>query len=282
MKTMKHGRKKNYSWRIFINVLAIFIAIFLVLPFIWIIITSIQPYMNLASVPPKIRIKDINFDGYKSLLHDEKFIGSLKNTIIVSTISTFAAVGFGILGGYVSASFKFKGKNLFLISTMSMQMAPGIVLLIPIFIIIRYLNLFDSFTGLIMTFTIFLAPIAIWMLKGFFQEIPREINESAIVEGCTRLQILFKIILPLTSSGIIATSIFCFISAWCEFLIPLILSMTQTYSLTMYAANFGGLYQQDYVGAASVSVLSSLPTILLAIFFRKYIVQGLLEGAVKG
>ena len=126
-----------------------------------------------------------------------------------------------------------------------------------------------------------MAPLAIWMLIGFFREIPRELEEAARIDGCTRLSALFYVIIPLTNTGILATFIFCFISSWNELMIPLILAMTKTTTLTMYASAFGGLYEVNYGGAAAVSVLSSLPTVLLALIFNKYVVSGLLEGAVK-
>lgn len=268
--------------RVFLYTIVILMGIFMVAPMLWILITSLQPYINLASLPPKVVLKDLNINVYKDLFNDPKFITSLWNTGIVTLVSTVLTIVFATFTAYAVTSYKFKGKNAILVAVLSLQMAPAIILLIPIFILLGQFSLIDTYFGLIITYTLFMTPLAIWMLKGFFHEIPAEMREAARIDGCTRMGTIIHIIFPLAFSGIFATTIFCFISAWNELLIPLTLSITKTTTLTIYASTFGGLYDTNFAGAAGVSVLSSLPTVILALIFRKYIIKGLLEGAVKG
>lgn len=279
---MKGIRFKQRLNRIFLYIIVVFMGFFMVAPIIWILITSLQPYINLASVPPKIVVKDFNLNAYTELFLNPKFTESLWNTFVVTFISTVFTIIFATFAAYAAASYQYKGKNAILLGVLSLQMAPAIVLLIPMFIILRQFSLIDTFQGLIITYTLFMTPLAIWMLKGFFQEIPAEMREAARIDGCTRLGAIIHIVFPLASAGIFATTIFCFISAWNELLIPLTLTITRTNTLTIFASTFGGLYDTNFAGAAAVSVMSSLPTIILALIFRKYIVKGLLEGAVKG
>ncbi|HHY46952.1 MAG TPA: carbohydrate ABC transporter permease [Firmicutes bacterium] len=278
---MSNYRLRRRLGRVALYICVILMGFFTVAPMVWIVITSLQPYGNLASAPPRVVPKDFNLSLYRELFRDSGFLQSLKNTAIITTVSTVVTVIFGTLAAYAAASYSYRGKNIVLFAVLSLQIAPAIVLLIPIFMLLRRFSLIDTYPGLILIFTLFMTPLAIWMLRGFFQEIPREIEEAARIDGCTRLEAFRYVMVPLASSGLLATFIFCFISAWNELMIPLVLSLTKTTSLTMYASAFGGLYEVNYGGAAAVSVLSSLPTVVLALVFRRYLVRGLLEGAVK-
>lgn len=276
----------NYMVRKKLCRLALYLSVFvigllMVAPLVWMVITSVQPFNNLASVPPKVSFKDINLAFYDELFRDIRFLQSLKNTSIITILSTSLSILIGIFAAYAAAFYSYKGKNVMLFSVLSLQMAPAIALLIPLFMLLKSFNLIDTYLGLTLTLTVFMTPLAIWMLRGFFRDIPRELEEAARIDGCTRFGTLWHIMIPLASSGIFATFIFCFISSWNELLIPLTLSLSKTNTLTLYASAFGGLYEVNYGGAAAVSVLSSLPTVLLALVFRRYLVQGLLEGAVK-
>mgnify|MGYP001270057072 CR=1 FL=1 len=262
--------------------IVIVLFLFMISPIVWIAATSLQPYKNLTSIPPRIEAGDSSFAAYHKLFGDANFLDALGNTVIITTATSVLSIALASLTAFVMAFFTFRYKNGILFLMTSIQMAPAIALLIPLFMLLRALALIDTYLGTIVVMALFITPLAAWMLKSFFQEIPRELLEAARIDGCGRLGAMFRIVLPLGTSGILATFIFCFITSWNELLIPLTVTLARANTLTMYASAFAGSYEIDFAGAAAVSVLSSIPTIVLALLFRKYLVQGLLEGAVRG
>ena len=135
---------------------------------------------------------------------------------------------------------------------------------------------------MVIVFLVFQVPVGIWILRGFFESIPHELYDAARIDGCSRLGAFFRVALPLARPGILTVGIYTFITGWNDLLIPLTMSVYKTTMLTVYASSFGGLYQIDYGGATAVAVLSAIPTILLALIFRKNLVQGLTAGSIKG
>jgi len=255
---------------------------FMAAPIVWIAATSVQPYINLTDVPPRFRVSDITFGAYRKLFEDVNFLKSLRNTVIVTSASSLLTIVLASMSAFAVSFFRFRGKSAILFMMTSLQMAPAIALLIPLFMLLRSFSLIDTYLGTILVMSLFITPLAVWMLKSYYQKIPIELLEAARIDGCSRLGAMVRIVLPLGGTGIFATFIFCFITSWNELLIPLTVSMTKTTTLTMYASALGGMYEVNYAGAAAVSVLSSIPTVALALLFRNYLVQGLLEGAVKG
>jgi multiple sugar transport system permease protein len=255
--------------------------LFMIGPVIWIIITSFQPMSNLMSAPLKVSFSDLTLTYYKELFGDPNFVKSLKNTILITSISTLVVLGISSLGAYAVARFYFPKKELFLFSILGLQLGPAVAFLIPLFIMIRTLRLIDTYLGVILIFVAFVVPIGIWLLRGFFEDIPRELEPAARMDGCSHFGAYFRIILPLAKGGLIATGTFIFISIWGEFLIPLVLTFSKATTLTVFASAFSGLHEVNYGGAAATAVISGIPTIILAIIFRRYLVRGLLEGSVK-
>jgi multiple sugar transport system permease protein len=273
---------KNKIGRILIYVAAVLIIFFLIGPFIWVFITSLQRSDQLMTVPPEVSIKNFNLQYYKQLFSDSNFRLALKNSLVIITLSSLFAMAVASLGGYAVGSFRMKRKGLLLFSVLAVQLTPALALLIPLFMIFNTYRLVDTYAGLVFAFLTFQVPVAIWILRGFFNSIPRELFDSSRIDGCSRFGTFFRIALPLARPGIVAVGIFTFIQGWNDLLIPLILSVFERTMLTVYAASFGGLYDTNYGGAAAVAMLSAMPTIVLAIIFRKQLISGLTAGAVKG
>jgi len=258
------------------------LLVWLLSPFIWTLITSIQPYECLVSVPPKLTLNTFNLEYYRTLFSDKQFVSSLKNSTVVILMATFISMWLTSLGGYAIGTFRVRGLSAIMFALLSIQLAPALALLIPLFVLFKTLNLIDTYTGLVIVFLVFQVPVGIWILKGFFESIPYELYDAARIDGCSRLGAFFKVALPLARPGILAVGIYTFITGWNDLLIPLTMSVYKTTMLTVYASSFGGLYQIDYGGATAVAVLSAIPTILLALIFKKNLVQGLTAGAIKG
>ncbi len=144
------------------------------------------------------------------------------------------------------------------------------------------IHLIDTKFGLTLVFTVFTAPVAMWLMLGFFESVPKELEDAAFIDGCNRMGILCRIVLPLVRPGLVASGIVIFITIWGDLLIPLVLTVSEATTLTVFASSFSGIHEINYSGAAATAVTSALPIVLLTILFRKHLIEGLTEGAVKG
>ena len=260
----------------------IFLALFIISPFLWVLVTSFQKTGYLMSVPPRISFREFNFEFYNQLFDDANFRKALTNSIIVVSLATVFSMAICALGGYAVGTIRMRGKSTLLFGILVVQLAPALAYLIPLYMMLRFLNIVDTYQGLVLVFLVFQVPIGIWILRGFFSSIPIELFDAARIDGCSRFGTFLRVGLPLARPGIVAVGIFNFIQGWNDLLIPLVVTIYKTTMLTTYASAFGGLYNIDYGGATAVAVLSALPTIIVAVIFRKQLIVGLTAGAVKG
>lgn len=260
----------------------IVMMIFFLGPFVWTVITSLQPEDILASKPPRVDFQRFSFQHYWTLFSSPSFISALRTTAVVSLVSTVLVMIIASFGAYAVTRFKFPGKSIFLFGSLSMQLGPAIAFLIPLFLIMQTIHLIDTKFGLTLVFTVFTAPVAMWLMLGFFESVPKELEDAAFIDGCNRMGILCRIVLPLVRPGLVASGIVIFITIWGDLLIPLVLTVSEATTLTVFASSFSGIHEINYSGAAATAVTSALPIVLLTILFRKHLIEGLTEGAVKG
>jgi len=270
-----------------ISAFVIYVCVFLLCawslaPFFWTMLTSFQSYSNITAVPPRISFKDINAYYYQWLFKDITFRKALLNSVKVVTCATLVGLIVAALGAYSLGVFNIKGKGTIMFCLLSIQLAPAILLLIPLFVLMRKVGLLDTFVGLVSTYLLFQVPVGIWMLRGFFEAIPRDIFDSARIDGCSSFAMFWQVALPLVKPGLLAVGVYTFITGWGELLIPMTIGLYRYQLLTVYASAFGGLYQIDYGGATAVATISGIPSVILALVFRRYLVSGLTAGAVKG
>ena len=204
------------------------------------------------------------------------------NSAIVSVSTAVFSVVLAAFAGYGLSRFRFAGARLMETFILMTQMFPGVLLVIPYFILISRVGLFNTYPALIIAYTSFALPFSTWMLKGFFESVPRELDEAAMVDGCSRFQAFTSVVVPVSLPGIVATIIFSFILAWNEFLFALVLTSSDSmYPVTVGIASFIGQWRIAYETMMAASVVATVPTIVLYMCLEKHLVQGLTAGAVK-
>jgi multiple sugar transport system permease protein len=262
-----------------------FFLIFLLFPFYWMSIVSLKPTNDLFEMKYNpFWIQTFTLENYLYLFQNTEFPEWVKNTLIVSVVSTALSLTCSVFIGYALARLRFPGSNFLGVGIFLAYLVPPTLLFLPLAQVIYQLNLNNTYWALILTYPTQLIPFASWLLMGYFRTIPKEIEESAMADGCTRLETLFRIILPLSAPGLLSAGIFCFTLCWNEFLYALIF-MSSGAMKTIPVGTVSDLIKADtlFWGALMASaVLGSFPVAILYSFFVKYYVSGLTAGAVKG
>ncbi|HID16311.1 MAG TPA: carbohydrate ABC transporter permease [Candidatus Atribacteria bacterium] len=259
-------------------------------PFLWLFISSISTNNDLLSVPIKFIPSRPTFYRYYELFFQsgktestKMFLVSMKNSLIVSTFVTIITLILASFAAYAFARIEFPGKKSIQLSILATRMLPALSTIIPLYIFAKKFGLIDTKFILMILYLTFTLPFAIWMMIGFFQTIPKELEEAAMIDGATRIGTLFKVVFPLSAPGLTATAIFSFMLAWDEFFFALI--FTSSYAaktIPVAISEFTGRHLIDYGMMCTGGIVASIPPILLAMWFRSYIVKGLTQGAVKG
>jgi multiple sugar transport system permease protein len=248
-------------------------------PVLWIAIMSVQPEINYVSVPPRLNLEDVSLRWITSMLAQPDFLNALRSSTIVAGATMLFCLFFGSLAAYPLARLNIPNKNIFLMLSVVARMVPAMVLIIPMFLLLRNLRLLDKYLGLIIVYSAFLLPYVIWMLKNFFEQVPPALEAAARMDGCSRLGSLFRVMIPVTAPGIVATAIFAFIGAWNEFLFGLILSTNHAVPVTVrLSALVSTTFHSDNSLVAAAGMLTLIPPVLLVFVLNRFIIRGLVEG----
>jgi multiple sugar transport system permease protein len=267
---------------IIIIILLVSLMIFTLFPIYYLFLTSIKPANAMFSVPPKFFFS-ANFSGYLDIVVKQKYFRYYVNSIIVSVFSAMLCLVFGTLGAFAFSTFRFVGQKALFLIILITRMYPPVTTLIPVFFAIKYFGLNDTRTGLILVFAGFQIPFIIWVMKAFFDEIPKTLIESASLDGASLITTFWKIILPLSLPGLLASGILVFVLNWNEFLFALVLTSTKAKTAPVAVASFVETEGMLQWGTISVlGILTIFPIIIIVLFLRKYLMKGLLVGAVKG
>jgi multiple sugar transport system permease protein len=203
------------------------------------------------------------------------------NSLVVAGISTVLAMFFGTIAAYSLVRFRTGGENL-AIWIISQRMMPPIVIVFPIFLLYVFFGWVDSYHGLIILYTAFSLPYVIWMMRGYIEDIPLELEESALVDGWTRWQVLWRVVFPMARAGLFATAVFTFVFAWNDFIFALVLTRTEVITYPVQVTHYFGGQSNFWAKIAAMSVLGTLPVFMAVAMLQRYLVRGISMGAVKG
>lgn len=262
---------------------ALIFATFSLIPLLWGLSTALKRSQDVYGFPPKWIPSPITFENFAAVFESPSLIHSFLNTLLISVCTTIAALIVGVLGAYGFSRFRFPGRSALLWSVLFTQLFPRVVVIVPFFVTLRDLQLMNTYQGLILVYLMVIFPVAIWMIKGFFDNIPIEIEEAAIMDGCSVPRLLWQIVLPLSRPALAAVAMYAFILAWNEFLFALVFTTGPTKEPISVALAFfideNGIHWGQLMAA---SLLMSVPAIIVFSLAQKLLVRGLSEGAVKG
>lgn len=270
-------------FRTLIVLLLILILGIILFPLYWIIVTSLKTIPETYLWPPTLWPRQLTVEGYTKIWTYSNFSRMFVNSLIVAISSTLFSVVLASLAAYGFSRFKFKGNKIVLFFFLFTQMVPAILLLLPYFIMMRKFDMINSYGALIIAYTSFSLPFCTWMLKGFFDSIPKDIDEAAMIDGCNRMQTLWNVIMPLALPGIAATTLFGFLVAWNHYLFAMGLTTTpDMYTLPVGIAALNGEFRVAWNEMMAGAIIASLPALVLYLLLQKWFVKGLTAGAVKG
>lgn len=278
---MSFLRFRRIVIRITKHTILAFVAMIGIIPFVLILVTSLKRPNEAIVTPPKF-IFTPTFDSYITLLGNVDFLKSVLNSLIIAGSATFLGTIIAVLAGYALSRFRVRGGNIIAYTILFLRMVPPITFVIPYFLIWRTLRLSDTYIAMILMYITLCLPMLIWMLRSFFLDFPIEIEEAALVDGCSRWQMLRLIAIPAVMPGILASATLAFISLWNEFMFALFNTGSNTRTLPIEIYNSIGYYQLDWARLSSTAVVAVIPAIIFIALTQKYLVRGLTMGAVKG
>ena len=258
--------------------------LFFLFPFYWILITSIQPKGQLYLPTPNFIPRNITIDNFISVLGGGKvnIAVALKNSLVVAVITTAVCIIFGIFAAYAFARLKFKGSNVVFIALIFVEMLPPVALLIPFYLIFKQLSLTNTLQGLIIMQTSWLLPIVTWILYSYFKTIPKDLEDSARIDGASKVGALVKIIVPLSLPGVVSSAVICFVFSMGEFMGAMaIINVQKVQTLPLALAQFVTKYSIEYGNITASAMLAIIFPVIFVLVFQRYIIKGLTAGAVK-
>jgi multiple sugar transport system permease protein len=259
---------------------AVVITLFFLFPIYWLFMISFKTPDEIYSFPTKWYPGRIHFDNYAVLFHDGDAI-TVWNSFVVAGTSTLIAMFLGTICAYSLARYRTGGEHL-ANWIISQRMIPPIAVVFPVFLLFVWLKLVDTHIGIIVLYTAFNLPYVIWMMRGYILDVPRALEESALVDGCTRWQVLWKVVFPMCRAGLFATAIFTFIFAWNDFIFALVLTRTEVTTYTVQVTHYFGGQSNLWAKISAMSMLGTVPIFIAVAFMQRYLVRGISLGAVKG
>ncbi|CCK27520.1 sugar transporter integral membrane protein [Streptomyces davaonensis JCM 4913] len=275
--------KRSLFGRIWPNATAIVLFIGFVFPVYWMFATAFKPTGDIISEDPVWFPTDITFEHFKTATGVDNFWTLVTNSLTVTILAVVFSLVIALAGAFALARMRFKGRRGFIIGFMLAQMAPWEVMIIAIYMIVRDAEMLNSLVPLTAFYTMMILPFTILTLRGFVAAVPAELEEAAMVDGCTRGQAFRRVILPLLAPGLMATSLFGFITAWNEFALVLVVNKeAHAQTLPLWLTSFRTVFGDDWGATMAASSLFAVPILILFVFLQRRAVSGLTDGAVKG
>lgn len=281
------SRRRIDGWRWGGRIFLVFMLLYTALPMVWMLLTSIKSGFAAMQFPPQWWPNEPTLASYQKLLDPQNSVGQdflrfFWNSLSVSVVTTILAVAVAVPAAYAFSRFRFPGRKFLFFAVLLRNMFPAVIFLVPLFILMRWLGLVNTHGSLILTYLTFGLPLAIWLLKGFYDNIPYQLEQAARIDGATRFQAFLYIVMPLSVPGIIATAIYSFIGAWNEYIYAAtFLTKNEQLTLPVGIQRFFSENTTDFPGLMAASFMMSVPVVVLFLLLQKYFVRALTEGAVK-
>jgi N,N'-diacetylchitobiose transport system permease protein len=274
---------KTKGQRISLNAVGVVVALFFAFPTYWLLTSAFKPSVDMLTPDYDLIPLSVTFDNFVSAWEKPGFLTHLSNSLIVTVGAVLCSLVAGVLAAFPLARMRFRGRKGFLLLVLIAQMAPMEALFIPMFLLMQDAGLLNQLPSLLLVYFAITLPFTVWTLRGFVQGIPYELEEAAMVDGCGRFGAFRRVILPLLGPGIVATSVFAFITAWNEFLYALVFMRDKDkQTLPVWLSTFKTVFGTDWGGIMAASVMYSLPALIFFLIVQRKLVSGATAGALKG
>lgn len=271
-------RRSRAGW----NVLGLVVFVLCVFPVYWMLNTAFKPAKDAIDPNPHFFPFPMSLENFRRALNISDFWGPVERSLIVSGGTVLIGAIVGLLAALAISRFAFRGRKIVIVGILMVQMVPLVAMIIPVFLLLNQIHQIDKLTGLILTYLTFILPFTVWTLRGFIVNIPRELEESAMVDGCTRTGAFIRVVFPLLAPGLVATSIYGFIQAWNEFLYALLVMSQEHQTATVWLSTFTTQHGTEYAPMMAGSTMMGIPIVVLFLLVQRKMAAGLTAGAVKG
>ncbi|MFJ1603569.1 carbohydrate ABC transporter permease [Streptomyces sp. NPDC088253] len=275
------GRRRGKS-KLGWNLLGLLAFVIVGFPVYWMLNTAFKPAKDAIDPDPSLFPTGLTLDNFRRALDIADFWGPVGRSLIVSLSVVVIGVVVGMLAALAISRFAFRGRKVVIVGILAVQMIPLVAMIIPVFLLLNDLNQYDKLSGLIITYLTFILPFTVWTLRGFIVNIPKELEEAAMVDGCSRTGAFIRVVFPLLAPGMVATSVYAFIQAWNEYLYALMLMSQEHQTATVWLGNFTTKHGTEYAPMMAGATMMAVPIVVLFLIVQRKMAAGLTAGAVKG
>ena len=280
--TARRSRRRTAA-RVLYNAAAVLVLVVTVFPIYWMVATGFKRGVDILSFDPKWLPLPGTLENYRSAIGKPHFLQDVRNSIAVVVVTVLLSLALAFLAALAAARFRFRGRAALIVMLIVVQMVPLEVLIIPIYLMLDRAGQTDRLAGIVVTYMTFVLPFTIWTLRGFIVNIPEELEEAAMVDGCTRAGAFRRILFPLVAPGLVATAVFSFIQVWNDYLIAYVLLRSpEKQTLGIWLASFTTNHGTEWGGVMAGSTLFAIPAVVFFLLVQRRVVSGLTAGAVKG
>ncbi|MFD5229284.1 carbohydrate ABC transporter permease [Streptomyces qaidamensis] len=282
MSTLAGAGRRRKNARLGWNLLGLLVFVTAGFPLYWMLNTAFKPAKDAIDADPSLLPTGITLDNFTRALDIADFWGPVGRSMVVSLAVVVIGMVVGLLAALAISRFAFRGRKIVIVGVLAVQMVPLVAMIIPVFLLLNDLGQYDRLTGLIITYLTFILPFTVWTLRGFIVNIPKELEEAAMVDGCSRTGAFLRVVFPLLAPGMVATSVYGFIQAWNEYLYALMLLSQKNQTATVWLGNFTTKHGTEYAPMMAGATMMAVPIVALFLLVQRKMAAGLTAGAVKG